>query len=263
MSKRRTKKREEEHPSESWLLPYADLLTLLLALFIVLFAMSSIDAQKFQKFSKVLNGVFVGGTSFFDYTKQTADDNNGSSEVKSVETKKQTQNNLTNNNQASSNTNNDQQLKDTQEKIDQYIQAKKLKGKFQTSLTDEGLLITIRDNVLFDSGEASVRKGDIKTAKQLSHLLEMDTPRSIIVSGYTDNVPIHNSKYKSNWELSVMRATNFLKILLENSNLNAKYFSVRGYGEFKPIASNATAAGREKNRRVEVLIFPKTNGKSQ
>ncbi|WP_026314559.1 flagellar motor protein MotB [Heyndrickxia acidiproducens] len=255
---RRKKSKEEPEANESWLLPYSDLLTLLLALFIVLFAMSSVDAEKFQKFSKVLNGVFVGGTSFFDYTKQTSGDDNGTSDTaKLIQQKKndQTQEQTAASNAADAQT--DTQLKQTKEKIDTYIKNSKLEGKFQTSLTSEGLMVTIRDNVLFDSGEATVRQEDIKTAKQLSNLLVMDPPRSIIISGHTDNQPIHNSIYASNWDLSVMRATNFLKVILENHHLNPKYFSAKGYGEYKPIASNGTSAGRAKNRRVEVLILPK------
>ncbi|AEP01158.1 flagellar motor protein MotB [Heyndrickxia coagulans] len=267
MSKKRKKRQEEEGNSEAWLLPYSDFLTLLLALFIVLFAMSSIDAQKFQKFSKVLNGVFVGGTSFFDYTKQTSGDDNSTSDTeKFLEQKKNdaqkngdstTNGSKSNSTTDASNGQGDAQLKETQQRINTYIAHNKLEGKFETSLTGEGLLITIRDNVLFDSGKAEVRKEDIKTAKALSNLLVMDPPRSIIVSGHTDNVPIHNSVFQSNWDLSVMRATNFLKIILENKNLNPKYFSAKGYGEYHPIASNDTQGGRAKNRRVEVLILPK------
>ncbi|GER68472.1 motility protein B [Weizmannia acidilactici] len=258
MSKQRKKEHEEERISDFWLLPYSDLLTLLLALFIVLFAMSSIDAEKFQKFSKVFNGVFVGGTSFFDYTKQTSGDENGTSDTeKFLQQKKNDQQKNGSATMNSTKANKDTQLKQTQQKINTYIMENHLKGKFETSLTSEGLLITIRDNVLFDSGKATVRKEDVKTAKQLSNLLVMDPPRSIIISGHTDNEPIHNSVYKSNWDLSVMRATNFLKIILENKKLNPKYFSAKGYGEYHPIASNKTAAGRAKNRRVEVLVLPK------
>jgi chemotaxis protein MotB len=153
-----------------------------------------------------------------------------------------------------------QQLQDTLSKVEAYIQKNNLQGKFSTKLTDEGLLLTIRDNVLFASGQATVRPQDVKTAKEVSNLLVMDPPRNIIISGHTDNVPIQNSKFQSNWELSVMRALNFMKLLLENKQLNAKYFSVRGFGEYQPVADNSTAEGRAANRRVEVLILPR--GKS-
>ena len=91
----------------------------------------------------------------------------------------------------------------------------------------------------------------------------MDVPRSIVVTGHTDNVPIHNAEYASNWELSVMRAINFMKVLLANQNLQPELFTAKGYGEFQPIATNETTEGRAKNRRVEVLIQPKKDEEPQ
>lgn len=84
----------------------------------------------------------------------------------------------------------------------------------------------------------------------------MNPPRNIIVSGHTDNVPISNADYDSNWHLSVMRAVNFMKLLLENEKLDPRAFSAKGFGEYNPVADNATEAGQQKNRRVEILILP-------
>ena len=130
-------------------------------------------------------------------------------------------------------------------------------NKLETSLSGEGLLVTIEDNVLFESGVAEVREKDQRIAREISALLIMDPPRSIVISGHTDNIPIKNNEYDSNWDLSVMRAVNFMKVLLENDKLEPEWFSAKGYGEFKPVASNDTAEGRAKNRRVEILIMPR------
>jgi chemotaxis protein MotB len=116
--------------------------------------------------------------------------------------------------------------------------------------------------VLFDSGIAEVRPSDRQLAKEISQLL-METPKNIIISGHTDNVPIRNSRFESNWDLSVMRAVNFMKVLLENKKLNPALFSAKGYGEYKPIASNSTESGRLKNRRVEILIVPNGTANKQ
>jgi chemotaxis protein MotB len=260
---KRKKKKDEFHTDESWLIPYADILTLLLALFVVLFAMSSVDAKKFQEFSKVFSGIFTGGTGVLDYTKPEPVDQNDTTGNGEIQIKQQ--NNLKSPTAESKQLEkmksvDYQQLQDTQSKVEAYIQKNNLQGKFSTKLTDEGLLLTIRDNVLFASGQATVRPQDVKTAKEVSNLLVMDPPRNIIISGHTDNVPIQNSNFQSNWELSVMRALNFMKLLLENNQLNPKYFSVKGYGEYQPVADNSTAEGRAANRRVEVLILP--HGKS-
>lgn len=259
MSRRKKMKHEEEHMDESWLVPYADILTLLLALFIVLFAMSSIDAQKFQLLSKTFNQMFSGGTGLLNYQSQLPTGQSDSPEVRKKEEYQVENPQTTKQNQQKQQAilKDHQELQNLQSKVDMYIAKNELTNKLSTSLTNDGLLITIRDNVLFDSGSASVRPQDLQTAQQISNLLVMDPPRNIIISGHTDNVPIKNSQYGSNWELSVMRAVNFMEVILENKKLNPEWFSAKGYGEFQPIASNNTIAGRAKNRRVEILILPR------
>ncbi|MEN0666529.1 flagellar motor protein MotB [Caldifermentibacillus hisashii] len=253
MSRRKKEKGEHEF-NETWLLPYSDLMTLLLALFIVLFASSAVDAQKFQSMSKVFSEIFTGGTGIVDY--ESIEQKNGEeladeTKEKLEKAKEQTQVPV------------DEQttLSATQERVNQYILEKGLTGQLKTSLTSEGLLVTINDSVLFDSGSADVREEDIAVAKEISDLLVTDPPHNVIISGHTDNVPIQNSNFSSNWELSVMRAVNFMKIILENDQLDPRMFSAKGFGEFQPIASNDTEEGKAKNRRVEVLILP--NGKTE
>ncbi|MBD1380382.1 flagellar motor protein MotB [Metabacillus arenae] len=243
MARRRKKKAEQDHIDESWLIPYADILTLLLALFIVLFAMSSVDAQKFQMLSRAFNSVFTGGTGVMEYSspvdeipiEQPTQKSKDLDKLRQLEKEK---------------------LKEVQEKINSYIQENKLQASLKTNLTDEGLLITIVDNIFFDSGSATIRSEDQSLAKEISELLIMNPPRNIIISGHTDNVPIQNSQFESNWHLSVMRAISFMKLLIENKQLNPKLFSAKGLGEYSPFASNDTPQGREKNRRVEILILP-------
>ena len=95
-------------------------------------------------------------------------------------------------------------------------------------------------------------------ADELAQLLMFDPPRNIVITGHTDNVPIKTPEFDSNWDLSVMRAVNFMKeIVSGNEELDSKYFSVKGFGEFQPIATNDTQEGRAKNRRVEVLVQPR------
>ncbi|WP_090832152.1 MULTISPECIES: flagellar motor protein MotB [unclassified Bacillus (in: firmicutes)] len=251
MSKRKKKHHHEEHMDESWLIPYADLLTLLLALFIVLFAMSSVDAQKFQLMSKAFNEVFSGGTGVMDFNSPTPD---GASDAP-VDKKKEKDDNE--HDPKSSVAQDRQELEELQQKVNSYIEKKNLTDKLDTSLTDEGLLISIRDNVLFDSGSAEIKGNDLKTATEIADLFIMDPPRNIIISGHTDNVPISTARYDSNWELSVMRAVNFMKIILDNNQLDPRWFSAKGFGEFQPVASNDTAEGKARNRRVEILILPR------
>jgi chemotaxis protein MotB len=250
MSKRKKKHHHEDHMDESWLIPYADLLTLLLALFIVLFAMSSVDAVKFQQLSKAFNDVFTGGTGVFEFQSPMPEGQMESPDERKEDVEK---------NDKANAAQEQLELQALQQKVNSYIKEKKLTDKLNTSLTDEGLLLTIRDNVLFESGRAEVRTSDVKIADEIADLLIMEPPRNIIISGHTDNVPIKNARYESNWELSVMRAVEFMKIILKNDQLDPRWFSAKGFGEFQPVATNATAEGKARNRRVEILILPRTS----
>ncbi len=237
---------------ESWLIPYADLLTLLLALFIVLFAMSSVDAVKFQQMSKAFNDVFTGGTGVFDFQSPMPEGQMESPDERKEDVEK--------NDKETTDTAKDQmELLAIQQKVNSYIEEKKLTDKLNTKLTDEGLLLTIRDNVLFESGRAEVRATDTNIANEIADLLVMEPPRNIIISGHTDNVPIRTARYESNWELSVMRAVEFMKIILKNEQLDPRWFSAKGFGEFQPVATNDTTEGKARNRRVEILILPRTS----
>jgi chemotaxis protein MotB len=245
---RKKKHHHEEHIDETWLIPYADLLTLLLALFIVLFAMSSIDVQKFQQLAKSMSSAMNGGTGIMEYPSPLPEDipqslyeedaENDKAENPDFERKERSE------------------LALLQEKINKYIEENDLDDRLETILTDEGLLITILNDVFFDSGVAAVRLNDETLARDISKLLVSDPPRNVVISGHTDNVPINNAQFDSNWHLSVMRAVNFMKLLLENGELDPRRFSAKGFGEFQPVDTNDTPEGRAMNRRVEVLILP-------
>lgn len=259
MSKRKKKHHHEEHMDESWLIPYADLLTLLLALFIVLFASSSVDAVKFQMISQSFSEVFSGGTGVMEYNSPMPQGEVDTPIDKKKEEEEKVEKQNEEQKQTPANLEKDrEELEDLQAKINSYIEKSNLTDKLDTSLTDEGLLLSIRDNVLFKSGSADISGQDLKTATEIAGLLILNPPRNIIISGHTDNVPIGSSRYESNWELSVMRAVNFMKIILDDDNLDPRWFSAKGFGEFQPIASNDTSEGKARNRRVEILILPRS-----
>ncbi|MBD8014895.1 flagellar motor protein MotB [Planococcus wigleyi] len=244
------KKKHEEHVDEAWLLPYADILTLLLALFIVLFAASEVDSKKFQAISSSFNSELQGGTGILDQeapvesldpsttAKLNEDLPSGESEEEILAAKDQ------------------QELEDFQTKIEAYIDEKGLSPRLQTEVTVKGLMITIKEGVLFESGSADIIGGSQTIADEISNLLVSDPPRMIFIEGHTDNIPAGTKEYPTNWELSSARAINFMKILLENDKLDPEKFSATGYSEYHPIATNDTLEGRTENRRVEVLISP-------
>lgn len=241
MARNRKRHKENEGMNESWLLPYADMLTLLLALFIVLFAMSSLDAAKFRDLAQSLSSVFTSGSGIMEYpspNEQIIPDEM-SSELHDTAAMNELE-----------------ELIALQKRIDEYIQSHDLTNRLTTNLSGEGLQITILDDALFDSGSADVKKEAHELGVEISKFIVSDPPRHVTISGHTDDVPIHNAAYSSNWHLSVMRAIHFMEVLLENDNLEPDHLSAKGYGEYRPIANNDTAENRAKNRRVEVLITP-------
>lgn len=256
MSKKTRHEEHEEHADESWLLPYSDLMTLLVALFLVLYAMSITDAQKFEEMSKAFSSALNGGTGILDQTsaaptKSTLDQgkndkmdsviakNTGKADISKLRQQEQ------------------QDLEKLKKQFDQYIKNNGLTDLLSTKLNQSQLMITISDNALFSSGLATVKDDSRQLAKSISNMLQQFPDYEVLVQGHTDNIPISNSSYSSNWDLSVDRALHFMKILLLNPNLNPKKFSPIGYGEYHPIGDNNTAVGRAKNRRVEVSILRK------
>jgi chemotaxis protein MotB len=252
------KKHHEEHIDETWLIPYADMLTLLLALFIVLFAVSSVDAHKFEQLAKSFNLAFTGGEGIMEFPSPTRTPDTDNSVTKPPDDptpdKDQLEEKIDLARQQDF-----LELQELKKKIDQYIKENQLSLSLKTELTQDGLLITILDNALFSSGSAEIRPGARKLAAEISKLLVTDPPRHVTIAGHTDNRPISTTQFRSNWDLSAMRAINFMKVLLENNDLEPPRFSSTAYGEYRPVATNSTDEGRAKNRRVEVLILPHSN----
>lgn len=247
---RKKQTNEDEKINESWLLPYADMLTLLLALFIVLFAMSEIDLQKFERLAYIFQTEFKGGAGIIDEGEHIVpeatpdelldhdekdDEDDSLQELQALEY---------------------EQLKSMQENIDEYIVSNDLADTIGTELTGEGLLISIQTDITFDSGSAEVKEHGREVAKEIARFLNTDPPHEIIVNGHADDVPMNNEEFASNWELSTMRAIQFMYLLLEDTDIDPKWFSARGYGEYRPKVPNTSEENRAKNRRVEVLILP-------
>lgn len=252
MNKKR-KQHHDEHLDESWLIPYADLLTLLLALFIILFASSEMDSKKYDSIMRSLNSAFTGGSSFFEQPEVVPVPGEPATKKKDADTtSEQTDLAGAQRQQIQKET---AELQELKQKLDQYIQDNKLSAQLETKLTNDMLMITIRDNALFASGSATVKPEAQKLAVTISDMLTQYQQYQIEVAGHTDNVPIRNAEFETNWDLSAKRALNFMKILLQNDNITADRFRAIGYGEYRPIDSNDSADGRSKNRRVEVSII--------
>lgn len=258
MSKKTRQEPHEEHADESWLIPYADLMTLLLALFIVLYGMSATDAKKFEEMSEAFSSVLTGGIGVLD---QNSFNSNSKSFNSDNLIPKDSSEGLMRKNELMRRE--QENLEGLKKRLDDYIKENGLTTQLDTQLNHSRLMITISDNALFASGDAEVKTEARKLAKAISAMLEQFPDYEVVVSGHTDNIPISTSQFPSNWDLSSGRALNFMKILLLNDKLDPKKFSSTGQGEYHPVASNNTSEGRAKNRRVEVSIIRKYQEESK
>jgi chemotaxis protein MotB len=138
---------------------------------------------------------------------------------------------------------------------------KKLHGQIaddqvSVRMDDQGIVIVLSDDILFDSGKADIKTQAKPVLDDVAKVIRRKVPdKNIGITGHTDNVPIKHSGWKSNWELGTARATNVLHYLV-SKGVSPDRLSATGYGEHRPVASNATAEGRAKNRRVEIVILP-------
>ncbi|MBC2396675.1 flagellar motor protein MotB [Clostridium tetanomorphum] len=219
-----------------WIATYSDTVTLLLTFFILLYSFSSVDAQKFKQVASAFQSVLQGssGETIYDFNMK-----NG--EVPLVgETVKM----------GSATGGKENELYD---KVKDYVQKNKLNGSVTIKKDAKGIAIELKDSVLFEVGKAEIKTNSIPILEKLNKLI-LSFPNEIVVEGHTDNVPIKNYKYDSNWELSTARAVNVLRYFVETKRQNPARFTAAGYGEFKPLYPNDTAENKSKNRRVNILI---------
>jgi chemotaxis protein MotB len=248
----------EEHVDESWLIPYADLLTLLLALFIVLYSMNSVDVKKFEEMSKAFSIALNSGSGILDSPAITPE---GDSPDKPKEDQIKKDDNPKDQKEQDAQKLREAALKQEQEdleklkkQLDEYIDKNGLTTDLETKLNMSQLMITISDNALFAPAQATVKPESRELAIAIGKMLQGYPDYEVIISGHTDTTPISTVFFKSNWDLSSMRAIRFMDILLENKQLKPQQFRAVGYGEYQPIADNKTTEGKAKNRRVEVSI---------
>lgn len=141
-----------------------------------------------------------------------------------------------------------------EDRLFQEIEDKKVK----LTLVKKGLVITFVAEVLFNSGKAKLRKESLPILDKVIEVLKETVPDNKVgIEGHTDNEPIKHSRWKSNWDLSAQRALSVVHHL-ERRGIIPERLSAIGYGEYQPIASNDTVGGRQLNRRVEIVILPRS-----
>ncbi|MGI9861858.1 flagellar motor protein MotB [Moorella naiadis] len=212
--------------SMRWLLTYADLITLLMAFFIVMYAVSKVDMVRYQQLARALGQIFnsSAGSMFLP------EPGSGEQVVPPDE------------------------LTGISSELQAYLAQQGLKDQVFVTSTSQGLIISFTGSVLFDRGQATLHPDAVPILQKISGYLQQ-VPNYIGVAGSTDDLPINTSQFPSNWELSAVRATTVIRYFTETAGLAPSRFIALGYGEYHPLFPNTTEEGRRKNRRVDVIIY--------
>ena len=237
------KKPEKKSISQEWLTTYSDMMTLILCFFVLLYSFSLVDKAKFKALSQSMSNAFGGSSQMI-----SEGGNIGPvpiSENPGIDIVESDGSNI-----------GDKEIQEMYNEVTTYVDANKLEAKVTIKKDTRGVLIELQDNILFDSGDAILKQNSIPLLKKISGLLNK-FPNEVIIEGHTDNLPINKGYYQSNWEHSTDRANKVVRYFIEKEGMDGKRFQAVGLGEYRPITTNDTPEGRQKNRRVNILIVTK------
>nr|WP_203361968.1 flagellar motor protein MotS [Bacillus sp. REN10] len=214
-----------------WMVTFSDLVTLILVFFILLFSMSQIDIIKFKAIAQ-------------SFKEQAGFENQSSivpGEYPSEEMKKETAKKE------------EDSLNKLAKEVQQYLKANGLEDVATATRTERGVVLVLQEKILFNTADAVVVEDAHPFLDKIGEMLE-SKPNIIKVEGHTDNRPIKNNYYPSNWELSSARASSVIRFLSDRHNIDANRFIAVGYGDTRPLEPNTSAENMQKNRRVEIII---------
>ncbi|MFA9398587.1 MAG: flagellar motor protein MotB [Clostridiaceae bacterium] len=245
---RRKRSGSEGPKSDGWIATFSDTMTLLLTFFILLYSFSSVDSIKFQQIAESLQNVLTGSNGS-TILEQNMEDGTTPIQIDATDAQDSTDNSL-----ESEVDEQDKNIKELYETVSEYVSENNLEALVSIKENKRGVVLEMKDSVLFNSGSADVLSTSIALLDKVDGLIKT-LDNEIIVEGHTDNTPIHNSKFDSNWELSTQRAINVVKYFIDVKKNTASRFSAQGYSEYNPIVANDTTTNKAKNRRVNVLII--------
>jgi chemotaxis protein MotB len=250
------KRREEKEPNhERWLLTYSDLITLLMIFFVVMYASSTVSTDKYKKLSQSLNAAFEGSG------KTIIGDNSPMGILESTDKiidKVPEEDKLS----EASKTLEENKMEDIKKNVDKYLKQNGLSSSVSTKIDERGLQVSLNSTLLFDIGKAEVKTDSIKKLISIGKMLNT-VDNYVRIEGHTDSIPISNYEFKSNWQLSAIRATNVTELLISQAGIHPKRISSVAYGENRPVADNTTEIGRAKNRTVDIIILSSKFSKTE
>ena len=244
MSRRNRRSTQDEEPQDStgWMNTYADLMSLLLTFFVMVFALSTVDTGKYQTAMQSIQGAF--GMENSGNTLQDLDTQIEVQQNEGLHT--------------SSTKNDPKDMATVYQNVEDYVKKNNLTDDTKVTINERGILIRFVDTALFDTGKVDIKPKAEKILLNIGKIIKKSN-KPIRVEGHTDDIPIRNGKYPTNWELSTNRATNVVRFFIEELDIDPSKVSAAGYGEYHPVADNSTAEGRAKNRRVDIIIINGSN----
>lgn len=270
------KKKREEAPkgSPAWMATFSDLMNLLLCFFVLLFSMSTVDAQKFEMIVASMQSSFSilpsGGSSMGEGQMVSAgvsqlefldnyykEDTNSNSET---ENENDTQNNQSQ--QSVEEAYQEQALAESEEmaeEIEEMAEAGGIQDQVEVDFNAQYVLLTLNGALLFDSGSSDIREDAYPLVDKIGAILNNYNQNIIEIEGHTDNVPISGGKYENNNVLSMYRALTVADYIREITSLDPGLIKSSGRGDYVPVADNSTPEGRARNRRVEIKIYNSYN----
>jgi chemotaxis protein MotB len=253
-------KRKSNIPA--WVVTYADLMSLLLCFFVLLLSFAEIDAQKFRRVAESLSEAFgvqrdieamqipMGTSAVMQHFSPATPDRTLIEEVRQRTQQPQpqleTMRTVLENQQR-------QRTLQIANSIEKLLATALSEGGVEIEVEEARIIIRVADNGTFGSGSATVTPAFASLLVELSSLLS-GLSGTLSVHGHTDNVPIRTAQFRSNWDLSAMRAASVANVLIEDGNMAPERLIIQGFAETRPVASNTTSDGRAANRRVELLI---------
>ncbi|GFI31180.1 MAG: flagellar motor protein MotB [Lachnospiraceae bacterium] len=269
------KKKDSGGGAANWMNTFADLMNLLLCFFVLLFSMSSVDADKFEALVQSLEHSFSilpqGGSSIGDGQMVAAGVNQlqlldqyylEAANSKSEEEGEDNESEEQNPEEALKQEMAEAGLKESEEmaeQIEKMLEEQRIGDQVEIDSNAQFVRVTLNGALLFDSGQSKIREDALPLVDKLSLILENYDSSLIDIEGHTDNVPISNEQYENNDVLSAYRAFAVKNYVLEKTALEAGKINATGCGEYNPVADNGTPEGRARNRRVEIKIYNSYN----
>ncbi|QSS99263.1 flagellar motor protein MotB [Pontibacillus sp. ALD_SL1] len=251
--KLKRKERIQEKGAPKWMVTFSDLMTLILVFFILLFSMSQIDKEKFEAVAESFRSraIFDFNPSIVESEHPADEKDDNQQDISEFESEEKED---VNKDMETGATDTKDSLNKLVTEVETFLENNDLTEKITANRTERGVVLTLQEQVLFNTAEAEIISTGQPFLKKVGQLLN-NIPNYVKVEGHTDNRPISNYRFPSNWELSAARASGVIRYLAQETAVDSARFTAVGYGDTRPLVPNDSEENWRKNRRVEIVIL--------